>query len=199
MDATITSADGITRCGWAHSAPEMLPYHDEEWGRPLHGDQPLFEKLCLEAFQSGLSWITILRKREAFRAAFASFDIDRVAAFDDSDVERLLADARIVRNRAKIAASTANARATKTLVDAQPGALDALLWSFAPPRRTVAPESYASIPPSTPFSTAASAALKKLGYRFVGPTTMYALMQYAGLVNDHAAGCHLAVGEPGAF
>ncbi|SMQ63639.1 DNA-3-methyladenine glycosylase I [Agreia sp. VKM Ac-1783] len=199
MDATITSADGITRCGWAHSAAEMLPYHDDEWGRPLHGDQPLFEKLCLETFQSGLSWITILRKREAFRAAFASFDIDRVASFDDSDVERLLSDARIVRNRAKITASIENARATKTLVDAQPGALDDLLWGFAPPRRTVAPVSYASIPASTPFSAAASVALKKLGYRFVGPTTIYALMQYAGLVNDHAAGCHLAVGEPGAL
>ena len=199
MDATITSADGITRCGWAHSAPEMLPYHDEEWGRTLHGDQPLFEKLCLEAFQSGLSWITILRKREAFRTAFASFDIDRVAAFDEGDVERLMADAGIVRNRAKISASISNARATKALVDPQPGALDSLLWSYAPPRRTVAPESYSQVPASTPFSTSASAALKTLGYRFVGPTTMYALMQYAGLVNDHAAGCHLAVGEPGAL
>ncbi|MBF4633758.1 DNA-3-methyladenine glycosylase I [Agreia pratensis] len=199
MDAIITGVDGVTRCGWAHSAPEMLPYHDDEWGRPLHGDRALFEKLCLETFQSGLSWITILRKRQAFRTAFASFDIDRVAAFDDGDVERLLTDARIVRNRAKITASIANARATKFLVDAQPGALDALLWGFAPPRRTVAPESYAQVPSSTPFSAAASAALKKLGYRFVGPTTMYALMQYAGLVNDHAAGCHLAVGEPGAL
>ena len=199
MDATITDADGTTRCGWAHSAPEMLPYHDEEWGRPLHGDQPLFEKLCLETFQAGLSWITILRKREAFRDAFSSFDIDRVTAFDERDVDRLLADARIVRNRAKISAAMSNAGATKRLVEHQPGALDSLLWGFAPPRRAVAPESYASIPASTPESAAASAALKKLGYRFVGPTTLYALMQYAGLVNDHAAGCHLAVGEPGAL
>jgi DNA-3-methyladenine glycosylase I len=177
----------------------MLAYHDDEWGRPLHGDQPLFEKLCLEGFQAGLSWITILRKRNAFREAFASFDIERVAAFDDRDVERLLADARIVRNRAKITAAISNARATKLLVEHDPGALDAFLWGFAPPRRTLAPPSYASIDPSTPESSAASAALKKLGYRFVGPTTMYALMQYAGLVNDHAAGCHLAVGEPGAL
>ena len=199
MDATITDADGTTRCGWAHSAPEMLPYHDEEWGRPLHGDPPLFEKLCLETFQAGLSWITILRKRESFREAFSSFDIERVASFDDGDLDRLLADERIVRNRAKISAAISNAGATKRLVEHQPGALDSLLWGFAPPRRTVAPESYASIPASTPESAAASAALKKLGYRFVGPTTLYALMQYAGLVNDHAAGCHLAVGEPGAL
>ncbi|WP_268750650.1 DNA-3-methyladenine glycosylase I [Agreia sp. Leaf244] len=199
MDATITDADGTTRCSWAHSAPEMLPYHDQEWGRPLHGDQPLFEKLCLETFQAGLSWITILRKREAFRDAFSSFDIERVASFDDGDLDRLLADAQIVRNRAKISAAISNAGATKRLVEYQPGALDSLLWGFAPPRRTAAPESYASIPASTPESAAASAALKKLGYRFVGPTTLYALMQYAGLVNDHAAGCHLAVGEPGAL
>ena len=199
MDATITDADGTTRCSWAHSAPEMLPYHDEEWGRRLHGDQPLFEKLCLETFQAGLSWITILRKRESFREAFSSFDIERVASFDDGDLDRLLADERIVRNRAKISAAISNAGATKLLVEHQPGALDSLLWGFAPPRRTVAPESYASIPASTPESAAASAALKKLGYRFVGPTTLYALMQYAGLVNDHAAGCHLAVGEPGAL
>lgn len=199
MDATITDADGTTRCGWAHSAPEMLRYHDEEWGRPLHGDQPVFEKLCLEGFQAGLSWITILRKREAFREVFASFDVDRVAAFDDGDIERLMSDARIVRNRAKISAAVSNARATKRLIEHDPGALDALLWSFAPPRRTEAPESYASIPASTPESTAASAALKKLGYRFVGPTTVYALMQFAGLVNDHAAGCHLAVGGPDAL
>jgi DNA-3-methyladenine glycosylase I len=199
VDATITSADGITRCGWAHSAPEMLAYHDEEWGRPLHGDGPLFEKLCLEGFQSGLSWITILRKREAFREAFSSFDIARVAAFDDDDVDRLLSDARIVRNRAKITAAISNARATRRLVDDDPGALDALLWGFAPPRRTLAPHSYASVPASTPESAAASAALKKLGYRFVGPTTLYALMQYAGLVNDHAEGCRLAVGEPDAL
>jgi DNA-3-methyladenine glycosylase I len=177
----------------------MLPYHDEEWGRPLHGDRPLFEKLCLEGFQAGLSWITILRKREAFRDAFASFDFERVAAFDDGDVERLLSDARIVRNRAKITAVISNARATTLLVGHDPGALDTLLWSFAPRRRTIAPPSYASIAASTPESSAASAALKKLGYRFVGPTTVYALMQYAGLVNDHAAGCHLAVGEPGAL
>jgi DNA-3-methyladenine glycosylase I len=177
----------------------MLPYHDEEWGRPLHGDQPLFEKLCLETFQSGLSWLTILRKREAFREAFSSFDIERVAGFDDRDVDRLLSDARIVRNRAKITAVISNAQATSRLVARDPGALDALLWSFAPPRRTIAPESYASIAASTPESTAASAALKKLGYRFVGPTTLYALMQYAGRVYDHAAGCHLAVGEPDAL
>ncbi|CAD5996593.1 DNA-3-methyladenine glycosylase I [Agreia sp. COWG] len=193
MDATVTSDDGVTRCGWAHSAPEMLAYHDDEWGRPLHGDGALFEKICLETFQSGLAWITILRKREAFREAFARFDIDEVAAFGDADTERLLSDARIVRNRAKIAATISNARAAKAMVDDEPGSLDRLLWGFAPPPREAAPASYASIAPSTPESAAASAALKARGFRFVGPTTVYALMQYAGLVNDHAAGCQLAV------
>ncbi|MET4782950.1 DNA-3-methyladenine glycosylase I [Glaciihabitans sp. UYNi722] len=193
MEATITSADGRTRCAWAHSYPEMLPYHDDEWGMPLHGDQALFEKMCLEGFQSGLSWITILRKRAAFREAFADFDIDRVAAFDEADLERLLADERIIRNRAKITATISNARITQQLVQGAPGALDSIFWSFAPQPRTVAPESYAAIPASTAESQAASAALKKLGYKFVGPTTVYALMQYAGMVNDHAAGCYLAV------
>lgn len=161
-------------------------------GRPLHGDGALFEKICLETFQSGLAWITILRKREAFREAFARFDIDEVAAFGDADTERLLSDARIVRNRAKIAATISNARAAKAMVDDEPGSLDRLLWGFAPPPREAAPPPTRRSP-LDPESAAASAALKARGFRFVGPTTVYALMQYAGLVNDHAAGCQLAV------
>lgn len=192
----ITDADGIPRCGWAYSHPEMLAYHDDEWGRVLHGDRPLFEKLCLEAFQSGLSWITILRKRAAFRTAFADFEIARVAAFDDTDIARLLGDARIVRNGAKIRATIANARAAQRLVSQSPGALDALIWRFAPPRREVAPPSHSAVPAIVPESVAASATLKSLGFSFVGPTTLYALMQYAGLTNDHTDGCFLAVTSP---
>ena len=194
MDGAITGDDGVPRCAWAYSHPELLPYHDDEWGRPLHGDQPLFEKLCLEGFQSGLAWITILRKRAAFREAFAGFDIDAVASFGSADVARLMADERIIRNRAKITATLRNSAAAQLLVTGSPGALDALIWSFAPAARTVAPSSYAAVPAFVPESAAASAALKKLGFSFVGPTTLYALMQYAGIVNDHAAGCQHAVG-----
>ena len=180
--------DGLIdgRCWWAGSAPEYVRYHDEEWGRPEHDDRALYEKLCLEAFQSGLSWITILRKREAFRAAFAGFEIERVAAFGDADVARLMADAGIVRNRAKIEASIANARAALGL-DVP---LAELLWSFAPdPATRAAPAGPGDVPAVTPESTAMAKALKRRGFRFVGPTTAYALMQACGLVNDHLAGC----------
>jgi DNA-3-methyladenine glycosylase I len=174
------------RCWWAGSAPEYVGYHDEEWGRPQHGDRELYEKLTLEAFQSGLSWLTILRKREAFRTAFAGFEIERVAAFGDDDVARLLADAGIVRNRAKIEAAIQNARATAAL-DVP---LGELLWSFAPDASArPAPASPAEIPASTPESAAMAKELKRRGFRFVGPTTAYALMQACGLVNDHLAGC----------
>jgi DNA-3-methyladenine glycosylase I len=174
------------RCWWAGSAPEYVRYHDQEWGRPEHGDRALYEKLCLEAFQSGLSWITILRKRESFRAAFAGFEIERVAAFGDADVARLLADAGIVRNRAKIEAAIANARAALAL-DVP---LAELLWSFAPdPAGRPAPAGPGDIPALTPESTAMAKELKRRGFRFVGPTTAYALMQACGLVNDHLAGC----------
>jgi DNA-3-methyladenine glycosylase I len=176
--------DGLVdgRCWWGASAPEYVDYHDEEWGRPVHDDRALFEKLCLEAFQSGLSWLTILRKREAFRAAFAGFEIERVARFGSGDVARLMADAGIVRNRAKIEAAIANARAATEV------SLGELLWSFAPPPRP-RPRTPADIPAVTPESTAMAKELKRRGFRFVGPTTAYALMQACGLVDDHLEGC----------
>jgi DNA-3-methyladenine glycosylase I len=185
----VVGDDGRSRCAWAGADAEYMRYHDEEWGTPLHGDRPLFEKLSLEGFQAGLSWITILRRRPTFRTAFADFDIDAVAAFDDRDVERLMNDPGIIRNRAKIEATISNARVTQQLVAGDPGALDALLWGFAPPPRAAAPASFDDLPATTGESTAASRALKKLGYRFVGPTTVYALMQSAGMVDDHVAGC----------
>jgi DNA-3-methyladenine glycosylase I len=178
--------DGLVdgRCWWGSSTPEYIAYHDEEWGRPVRDDRRLFEKLTLEAFQSGLSWLTILRKREAFRAAFANFDVERVAAFGEEDVARLMADAGIVRNRAKIDATIANARAA-AMLDVP---LNELLWSFAPPARP-RPRTRADVPAVTPESTAMSKELKRRGFRFVGPTTAYALMQACGLVDDHIEGC----------
>ena len=176
------------RCGWAGSAPEYTAYHDDEWGRPLHGESALFERLSLEGFQSGLSWITILRKRPAFRAAFAGFDPARVAAFGDDDVARLLTDAGIVRNRAKIEATVANARAVLQLDTP----LDELLWSFRPEHH-VRPATSADVPATTPASVAMAADLRRRGLRFVGPTTCYALMQATGIVDDHVAGCWRAV------
>jgi DNA-3-methyladenine glycosylase I len=172
------------RCWWGSSTPEYIAYHDEEWGRPVHDSRALFEKLSLEAFQSGLSWITILRKRENFRAAFANFDVEPIAAFGDADRERLLADAGIVRNRLKVDATIANARAALALdVD-----LADLLWSFAPEPRP-RPRTPADIPAATPESAAMAKELKRRGFRFVGPTTAYALMQACGLVDDHIEGC----------
>jgi DNA-3-methyladenine glycosylase I len=185
----VVGDDGRARCAWVGADAEYARYHDEEWGTPLHGDRPLFEKLSLEGFQAGLSWITILRRRPTFRTAFAGFDIDAVAAFDERDIDRLMNDPGIIRNRAKVEATISNARITQQLVAGNPGALDALLWGFAPPPRTHAPASFAELPATTDESTAASRALKKLGYRFVGPTTIYALMQSAGMVDDHVAGC----------
>ncbi|MET9133162.1 DNA-3-methyladenine glycosylase I [Streptomyces antibioticus] len=183
----LAGPDGAARCPWALSTPDYVTYHDEEWGRPVHGDDALFERLSLEAFQSGLSWITILRRRPGFRAAFAGFDIASVAAFTDTDRERLLADAGIIRNRAKIDATLANARA---LADWAPGELDELIWSHAPdPAGRPVPRTLADVPAVTAESTALSKALKKKGLRFVGPTTAYALMQACGLVNDHLTGC----------
>jgi DNA-3-methyladenine glycosylase I len=186
MPAAVDVApDGLVRCGWAGSSPEYVAYHDTEWGRELRGDRALFERLSLEAFQSGLSWITILRKREAFRAAFHDFDLDRVAAFTEVDVHRLLGDAGIVRNRAKIEATVANARAALGL-DLP---LTELLWSFAPSPARPAPATLADVPATTPESTAMAKELKRLGFRFVGPTTAYALMQATGMVDDHVAEC----------
>ena len=177
------------RCAWATSTPEYIAYHDEEWGTPLHGDDALFERLTLEAFQSGLSWITILRKRPAFRAAFAGFSIDAVAGFGPDDEARLMADAGIVRNRAKIAAALANARAAQRL----PEGLDALLWSFAPdPATRARPSTLADVPATSPESIAMAKELKRRGFVFVGPTTAYALMQATGMVDDHVSECFRA-------
>jgi DNA-3-methyladenine glycosylase I len=181
-------ADGKLRCPWGNSSPDYVEYHDEEWGRPIRTDQGLYERLVLEAFQSGLSWLTILRKRPAFRSAFADFELAKVAAYDESDVERLLADAGIVRNRAKIEATIRNARAALELNESG-GGLAELLWSFAPPADRPAPKTLADVPPTSPESKAMAKQLKKLGFAFVGPTTAYALMQAAGLVNDHLADC----------
>ncbi|HEX6246845.1 MAG TPA: DNA-3-methyladenine glycosylase I [Nocardioidaceae bacterium] len=186
-EGLLPGPDGRLRCGWAGSAPEYLTYHDTEWGRELRGDQALFERLSLEAFQSGLSWITILRKREAFRSAFRGFDLGRVAAFDDADVQRLLDDAGIVRNRAKVEATIANARAALDLGES----LSDLLWSFAPAPRRSAPRVPADVPAATAESTAMAKELKRRGFRFVGPTTAYALMQATGMVDDHLADCWL--------
>ncbi|GAB3797543.1 DNA-3-methyladenine glycosylase I [Micromonospora zhanjiangensis] len=183
----VIGADGLARCGWGASTPDYAVYHDTEWGRPVRGDDALYERLTLEAFQSGLSWLTILRKRAAFRAAFAGFRIETVAGYDERDVQRLLADAGIVRNRAKIEAAVANARAALDL----PDGLAALLWSFAPPPRAGRPASFAEVPAVTAESTALAKTLRKRGFRFVGPTTSYALMQATGMVDDHLTGCHV--------
>ncbi|MFF0106843.1 DNA-3-methyladenine glycosylase I [Streptomyces hirsutus] len=185
--AALAGPDGAPRCPWALSTEDYVAYHDEEWGRPVHGDDALFERLSLEAFQSGLSWLTILRRRPGFRTAFAGFRIAAVAEFTDADRERLLADAGIIRNRAKIDAALGNAR---VLAGWAPGDLDALIWSHAPdPAGRPAPVTLADVPAVTPESTALSKALKKQGLSFVGPTTAYALMQACGLVDDHLKDC----------
>ena len=176
----------MTRC-FGDGDPLYERYHDEEWGRPVHDERRLFEKLSLEAFQSGLSWITILRRRETFRAAFADFDPERVAAFGPRDVERLLADPGIIRNRAKVDATLANARATLALREAGES-LAEVVWDHRPGPRP-APASFADVPATVPESAALARLLKRRGFRFVGPTTLYALMQACGLVNDHLASC----------
>jgi DNA-3-methyladenine glycosylase I len=175
------------RCSWA-SGDEYLAYHDEEWGRPVVDEDALFERLCLEGFQAGLSWLTILRKRPAFREAFAGFEIDAVARFGARDIRRLMGDAGIVRNRLKIEATIANAKAAAAL-RADGGSLAALVWSAAPAGRRRAPRTLDDVPPTTPESTTLSRELKRRGFRFVGPTTVYAAMQACGVVNDHVLGC----------
>jgi DNA-3-methyladenine glycosylase I len=190
---TVPGPDGLPRCPWAVSASGQelyLDYHDEEWGRPLHGDQAMFERLTLEGFQSGLSWLTILRKRPAFRTAFAGFDPVAVAAYGEDDVRRLLADPAIVRNGAKIRATVHNARCVLDLE----GGLDDLLWSFAPSPRS-APRRPEDVPAVTPESTAMAHELRRRGFRFIGPTTAYALMQATGMVDDHLEEC-VARGRP---
>jgi DNA-3-methyladenine glycosylase I len=181
-----TGLDGRLRCPWAGTVPDYCDYHDNEWGIPLHGEAALFERLSLEAFQSGLSWLTILRKREAFRRAFAGFRPAAVAAFTDDDTARLLADAHIVRNRAKIEATVCNARAVTELGED----LDTLLWSYAPdPAGRTAPRTMSEVPTRTPESAAMAATLRRRGFTFVGPVTCHALMQATGMVDDHLVGC----------
>lgn len=189
MDDLIRGADGALRCWWCGTDPLYLDYHDREWGRPVHDDHDLFERICLEGFQSGLSWLTILRKREGFRRAFAAFDPVAVAEFTPEDVNRLMGDAEIVRNRRKIEATVTNARAVSALHERDgAGALGALIWSYRPADRP-RPSSSAQIPAVAPESKALTAALKREGFVFVGPTTVYALMQACGLVDDHISGC----------
>lgn len=183
--------DGLVRCAWADSTDDYRAYHDTEWGRPVRGERALYERITLEAFQSGLSWLTILRKRPAFRAAFAGFDPEIVAGFGPDDVERLLADPGIVRNRAKVLAAIANAGAVLTVREVVDGGLDALMWSFAPdPGSRPAPGSPGDVPATTPESVGLAKALKRHGFVFVGPTTVYAAMQACGLVDDHLDACH---------
>ncbi|MDJ1136693.1 DNA-3-methyladenine glycosylase I [Streptomyces iconiensis] len=186
-EGALPGPDGYLRCPWGTTAEDYAVYHDTEWGREVHGDDALYERLCLEGFQSGLSWLTILRKREGFRAAFANFHIPSVARFTEADEQRLLADTGIVRNRAKISAALNNARVAATW---EPGELDRLVWSYAPDHSgRAAPRVLSDVPATTPESMALAKDLKKRGFRFVGPTTAYALMQACGLVNDHLADC----------
>lgn len=182
----VRGPDGRDRCGWADGSDDYRDYHDTEWGVPVRGERALYERITLEAFQSGLAWITILRKRPAFRTAFGGFDPEAVAAYGPGDVERLMQDAGIVRNRRKIDAAVTNARAVLRLRDA--GGLDELIWSHAPTGHRQ-PASFAETPTQTPESVALAKALKKAGFAHVGPTTMYAAMQACGLVDDHVVGC----------
>jgi DNA-3-methyladenine glycosylase I len=185
MNLTIAGPDGRPRCRWCAAAPEFLAYHDGEWGFPVSDDRTLFEKLCLESFQSGLSWRTILAKRENFRAAFRNFEIEAVAAFAAADVERLLGDAGIVRHRGKIEAVINNARCARELVKRE-GSLAAYIWRFEPDAAGLAEPQTTS---TSPASVALSKDLRRQGWKFVGPTTVFAFMQAMGLINDHAEGC----------
>lgn len=188
----VVGDDGLARCAWAAGSIDYRAYHDVEWGTPVHGDRALFERLTLEAFQSGLSWLTILRKRESFRSAFADFDIDSVSAFTDTDRDRLMSDARIVRNRAKIEATITNARALRDWrAEAGEGVLDQLVWSFTDSSRS-RPRAVIDLVTQTPASTELSKALKARGFVFIGPTTMHAAMQAVGVIDDHLEGCWIA-------
>ena len=194
MSTTIAGPDGKLRCRWCAAAPEFLHYHDHEWGFPVDDDRRLFEKLCLEGFQSGLSWRTILAKRENFRAAFHGFDFERIARYTARDVERLLADAGIVRHRGKIEAVINNAQRARELVERE-GSLAAYFWRFEPDAAQLAQPQTVS---TSAESIALSKALKKLDWKFVGPTTVYAFMQAMGLINDHAEGCVVRASAEGA-
>jgi len=190
MDQTlVVGDDGRRRCPWGAAPPEYRAYHDDEWGRPVTDEVRIFEKLSLEGFQSGLSWLTILRKRENFRAAFAGFDVTTVAAFGPHDIERLLGDAGIVRHRGKIEAVINNAGALVELHE-HGDSLTSMLWRYEPRRRRAAPKLLSDLQPATPESSALSKELRSRGFRFVGPTTVYAAMQSLGVVNDHLRNCH---------
>lgn len=180
--------DGMARCPWGASTPEYLDYHDDEWGRPVGDDTTVYETLCLEGFQAGLSWLTVLRKRESFRQAFSGFDPTVVAGFDATDVERLVSDAGIIRHRGKIQAAITNARATLALRDSG-RSLGGLVWHHEPSAPPV-PEGLGDVPNTTAEAKALSAELRRHGFAFVGPTTVYAAMQALGVVNDHVVGCH---------
>jgi len=203
-DGLIAGPDGATRCFWHGNLPDYLHYHDHEWGRPVDDDRRLFEKICLEGFQSGLSWLTILRKRDNFREAFEGFDFERVARFGEADVERLLADAGIVRHRGKIASTVNNARRARELAD-EAGSLAAFFWRYEPgpdQRPEIVDLAHLRANPTTAVSVRLSKDLKKRGWSFVGPTTIYAFMQAMGLVNDHLEGCKCRAeveAERGAF
>lgn len=184
---TILGQDGLRRCPWATTDPLNQDYHDSEWGVPVHGEQALFERVCLESFQAGLSWLTILRKRPAFRLAFAEFDVDAVADFTDEDVARLMTDAKIVRNRAKIDAAIGNAHAVQHL--RADGGLDVLIWSYQGADRP-APRISADVPARSPTSEAMAKDLRTRGFRFVGPTSCHALMEATGVIDTHLLGCH---------
>ena len=188
MSGVEPGPDGKPRCWWCLGSEDLLAYHDDEWGRPLHGERELFERLTLEAFQSGLSWLTILRKRENFRRAFDGFDVEKVAAYKAKDVQRLLGDAGIVRNRKKIEAAITNAKAAREM-HAEGETLDELIWSFAVDEKRPAPETLEALESITAESKALAKELKKRGFVFVGPTTVYATMEAIGVVNDHLAGC----------
>ena len=188
ISQVVRGADGVRRCAWGGSTPDYAAYHDDEWGRPVVDDVRLLEKLCLEGFQSGLSWLTILRKRQGFRRAFAGFEPEVVARFGEPDIQRLLGDSGIVRHRGKIEASIANARATLEVQQVH-GSLAKLLWSYEPRGRRPAPRTLLDLPSATPESTALAKELKRFGFRFLGPTTVYASMQAMGIVNDHLVGC----------
>ena len=190
MTALRVGADGVARCWWCGADPLYVDYHDTEWGVPVHGDHEMFERLVLEAFQSGLSWITILRRREGFRAAFANFDPHVIAGFGPADRARLMADPGIIRNNAKIDATIHNAAIVATMMDTEPGALDQLIWSHTPKNSRSRIREIGDLPGFTPESIALAKALKKRGLKFVGPTSAYALMQAVGVVNDHVEGCH---------
>ena len=189
-DGLVRGPDGRPRCWWAGDDPLYVAYHDDEWGRPVHDDVRLFEKLCLEGFQAGLSWITVLRKRPAFREVFHGFDPARVAVMGEDDVQRLLDDARIIRHRGKIEATITNARAYLTTVE-DTGSLDALVWSYREDPPGPRPTSIEAVPATSAASAALSRDLKRRGWRFVGPTTAYAFLQSMGVVDDHMAGCHV--------